>query len=66
MIRIQTGLEEMAESTLLFLSHIEKIRWEVTGGQEYCLFRAARSEHHIEIVKKIGKKPIRNSHFLRY
>ena len=63
---VQAGLEEISDSTLLFLSKIKKIQWRVDGGREGRLRRTLKSDHHVEIFRKIDGEPIKSSHFLRF
>jgi hypothetical protein len=63
---VRSGLDEISETTLLFLSHIESIRWQVEGNAECCVLRVAHTEQHIETLKKSGSKILESSHFLRF
>ncbi len=64
---IRTGLEEISEATLLFLSDIEAIHWRVEGGTEMYLLRVPHSDHHIETLKVSRHgKATESSHFLRF
>lgn len=63
---VRSGLEEISETTLLFLSHIKSIQWRVEGGLEGCLLRDSHSETHIETLKEIGGREPKSSHFLRF
>lgn len=59
------GLEELAETTLLFLSHLESIRWQVgeTSGE---VLRVPHTENYIEVLKQTDGKTTSASHFLRF
>lgn len=64
---VEAGLREMSESTLLFLSRIESIHWQVAGRCEHLvLLRVEHSEHHIEILKESDHMATESSHFLRF
>ena len=63
---VQDGLEDISDSTLLFLSHIEEIQWQVDGGREGRLLRIPHSDHHIEILREIDGRPTESSNFLRF
>ena len=63
---VQDGLEEISDNTLLFLSHIEEIQWRIDGGREGRLLRIPHSDHHIEILREIDRRPTESSHFLRF
>ena len=63
---IRTGLEELAESTLLFLSNIKSIRWLL--GQEVLgeVLRIQHSETLITVTKNASRKAAVTSHYLRF
>jgi hypothetical protein len=63
---IGNGLNELADTTLLFLSHLELIRWE--SGQDVSGFvrRIQHSEHHFEILKQLKGNTTTSSHFLTF
>jgi len=63
---IKAGLEELAETTLLFLSGINSIRWQIDQQSAGEVLRIKHSEHHIEVLKRVGGKTTSSSHFLRF
>ncbi len=63
---IRDGLEEISDNTLLFLSYIEEIQWRVDDGLEGRLLRILHSDHHIEILREIDRRPTESAHFLRF
>ena len=65
-LEVRDGLEEISDNTLLFLSHIEEIQWRVDGGREARLLRIPHSDHHIEILREIDRRPTESAHFLRF
>ncbi|MDA1274604.1 MAG: hypothetical protein O2960_11220 [Verrucomicrobia bacterium] len=62
---IKRGLTQLAETTLLFLSHLKTIRWQVgeTSGE---VLRVPHTENHIEVLRKSDGKTTSASHFLRF
>jgi hypothetical protein len=62
---VEAGLEELAETTLLFLSHLKCITWKI-GLKP--LGQVVRIEYpdkeHIEIQKHSGGNTVTSSHFL--
>lgn len=62
---VLAGLEQLAETTLLFLSHLESIRWQIgkTSGE---VLRVLHAENHIEVLKQTEGKTTAASHFLRF
>jgi len=63
---VQAGLDELAETTLLFLSHLQSIRWQIGAGALGEVLRRPYSGTHIEVLKRIGGKTTVSSHFLRF
>ena len=63
---IKAGLEELAETTLLFLSGINSIRWQIDQQPAGEVLRIKHSEHHIEVQKRVDGKTTSSSHFLRF
>ena len=63
---VQTGLEEISENTLLFLSNIEGIHWRIDRGREGRLLRIRHKNHHIEILREIDGRPTESTNFLRF
>jgi hypothetical protein len=63
---VEQGLNELSEATLLFLSHIESITWELPGKSKGEVLRIPHSEHHIEVLKQIEGKTTASSHYLRF
>jgi hypothetical protein len=61
---VEAGLEELAETTLLFLSHLMCITWQI-GAKLGQVVRIAHSENHIEIQKHSGGE-MTSSHFVRF
>ena len=63
---IEAGLNELAETTLLFLSHLNSIRWQIGQNSSGEVLRIQHSENHIEVLKKVDGKTAASSHFLRF
>ena len=62
---ITSGLEELRESTLLFLNHIQKISYTLSDGKCGTIERNDKGEGIIEITADFEKKAV-NSYWLRY
>lgn len=62
---IKIGLDELAETTLLFLSNLESIGWQI-GHQAGEVLRIEHSKHHIEILKQTDGEADSSAHFLRF
>ncbi len=62
---ILSGLKQLAETTLLFLSHLESIQWQI-GGTSGIILRVSHTENHIEVLKQTDGKTTSESHFLRF
>jgi len=65
-LEISSGLDELAETTLLFLSNMESIHWQVGGQPAREVLRIEHSRNHVEVLKQIDGKKTTNSHFLRF
>ena len=64
--QIKKGLNELAETTLLFLANIEFIKWQI-GVEVYGeVQRIKREKGHIEVLKQIGGKSTSAAHFLKF
>jgi hypothetical protein len=63
---VKHGLEELAETTLLFLSHLTTISWVIDSSPPREVCRVNHSGDHIEVLKRIGGKTTSSSHFLRF
>lgn len=63
---IEAGLQGLAETTLLFLSNLKSVGWRVNGGESGEIRTVQHPDNHVEVQKKIGKKQIACSHFLRF
>lgn len=62
---VKAGLEQLSETTLLFLNNLRYIRWKV-GGQEGQVSRQQHSDSHVEILKRVDGKEVVNSHWLHF
>jgi hypothetical protein len=62
---VLAGLEELAEHTLLFLTHMESIRWTL-GGDVNEIARVRHSAEHIEIKRRVNGRTTKSAHFLRF
>jgi hypothetical protein len=63
---IKIGLDELAETTLLFLSSLESIGWQIGHQAAGEVLRIKHSEHHIEVLKQTAGKAASSAHFLRF
>lgn len=63
---VDAGLSELAETTLLFLSDLESIRWQNATGESGEVLRFKHSENHYEVLKQSGGKTTASSHFLKF
>lgn len=62
---IKAGLEQLSETTLLFLNNIRYIKWKI-GDQEGEVFREEYSDTHVEMLKLVDGKEVLSSHWLRF
>jgi len=61
---VEAGLNELAETTLLFLSHLESIRWQIGQQVSGKVLRIKHPENLVEVLKQTGGKTTVSSHFL--
>lgn len=62
---VKSGLEQLSETTLLFLNNLQLIRWKV-GNQEGAVLRHEHSPSHIEVLKQADGLEVYSSHWLRF
>jgi hypothetical protein len=63
---IAAGLRDLDETTLLFLSSLQTIKWEIDSADSGEVLRHAHSESHFEILKQSGGETTASSHFLKF
>jgi len=63
---VKAGLEELAETTLLFLSNLQSIRWQIGTEPFGEVLRIPHSANHIEILTQVNGGATTSSHFLRF
>lgn len=63
---IEQGLNELAETTLLFLSNIESISWSSGGTATGELLRVKHSDTHYKMLKEIAGQATTSAHFLKF
>jgi len=63
---VEAGLNELADTTLLFLSHLEAIRWQIGERGSGEVRKVQHSDNHIEVLKNAGGRTAASSHFLRF
>lgn len=63
---IRTGLNDLAEATLLFLPNIESIKWRVKDELSGEVLRIEHTDSHIEVMKQVNGQTTISSHFLKF
>ena len=63
---IEKRLDDLAETTLLFLRHLESISWQIGDGSEGRVWRVRHSANHVEVKRKVGKTTVSSGHFLKF
>lgn len=63
---IAAGLNDLDETTLLFLSSLQTIKWKIDDGDSGEVLRHAHSESHFEILKQSDGTTTASSHFLKF
>jgi len=62
---IVAGLNGLDEKTLLFLSSLKSVKWQIGKGAVGEVLREKHSDVHFEVVKQTGGKITSSSHFLK-
>jgi hypothetical protein len=63
---IASGLNELDEKTLLFLSNLQSVTWRIGTESAGKVLRKQHSEFHFEVLKEVGGKTASSSHFLKF
>ena len=62
---VKAGLEQLSETTLLFLNNLRYISWRI-GTQEGAVLREEHSASHVEVLKLVDGREVLSSHWLRF
>lgn len=62
---VKAGLEQLSETSLLFLNNLRYISWRI-GEQEGAVLREEHSTSHVEVLKLSDGKEVLSSHWLRF
>lgn len=63
---IAAGLNDLDETTLLFLSSLQAIKWKIDNGGSGEVLRHVHSDSHFEILKQTESQTTASSHFLKF
>ena len=63
---IRDGLNQLAETTLLFLNNLESISWRIENAESGNVLRIEHSNDHIEVLKEIKGETTKSCHFLKF
>lgn len=63
---IAAGLNDLDETTLLFLTNLQSIRWIIDGRALGEVSRRAHSDSHFEILKQHNGRATESLHFLKF
>ena len=63
---VRKGLNEIAETTLLFLTNLESITWRIGDDDNGVALKVQHSDHHLEVLKQIGGATTESCHFLKF
>lgn len=63
---IAAGLNDLDETTLLFLSSLQAIKWKIDNGASGEVLRHVHSDSHFEILKQTESQTTASSHFLKF
>ena len=62
---VKAGLEQLSETTVLFLNNLQHIRWNV-GDKSGEILRKEHPGAHVEVLKQSNSDEISSSHYLRF
>lgn len=62
---MRSGLEQLSETTLLFLNNLRYISWKV-GRDEGAVLREEHSVSHVEVWTQLNGQEVTSSHWLRF
>src|SRR5215472_8978675 len=63
---VRAGLQELVETTLLFLTNLQSITWGIEGSEHGEILRIQHSLNHFEVLRKTAGKTTSSSHFLKF
>jgi hypothetical protein len=63
---VRTGLNQLDERTLLFLTNIQAVLWQIGGQPEQAVLRDEHPDNHVEILKDQGGGSMDSVHYLRF
>ncbi len=63
---IASGLHDLDEKSLLFLTSIRSVQWRIGTGATGEVLRRKHSDFHVEVAKNIDGKSAASSHFLKF
>lgn len=63
---VEAGLSELAGMTLLFLSHLESISWQIGEIAAGKALRIQHSEHYFTVLNQSRGRTTTSSHFLKF
>ncbi|MCD2514708.1 hypothetical protein LQ564_00090 [Massilia sp. G4R7] len=62
---VKAGLEQLSETTLLFLNNLRYISWTI-GLKKGEIMREEHSAAHVEVLKSVEGEDVHSSHWLRF
>lgn len=63
---ITAGLNGLDEKTLLFLSSLQSVKWQIKADTPGEVLRHKHSEFHFEVLKRTDGRTTASSHFLKF
>ncbi|MBR1191475.1 sacsin N-terminal ATP-binding-like domain-containing protein [Bradyrhizobium sp. AUGA SZCCT0160] len=63
---VEGGLRNLAETALLFLSHLQSVGWKTGAGASGQILRIHHSDNHIEVLKESSAEATSSLHFLKF
>lgn len=63
---VEAGLENLSETTPLFLTNLRSITWKIGAKKRGSVLKELHSENHIEVLREAGQNTVTSLHFLRF
>lgn len=63
---ISAGLNELTETTLLFLTNIKSIKWDIKGEPSKEILCVSHTDTHVEVMKQVNSQTSASAHFLKF
>ena len=63
---VEEGLRGLAETALLFLSHMQCVGWRTSVDESGQIMRIQHADHHVEVLRESSGEATSSLHFLKF